>query len=139
VRNPLSENRKACGSVLGQFFRTRGVDFRAVLAGLFMGGLIQLPLHALGFLHFAFFQALHFFLALLKCCCQGFSSLPAGFARLARRFAVILVRKAVPAAALAALIVAAAESAALAERLGASRWSAFALGPRFVHLEVASA
>jgi hypothetical protein len=105
---PRFENRRSSGSVLKMFFSRSGIDLWSALAGLFQRGLVQLALHALGFLHFAFFQALHFFLALLKCCSQGFSSLPAGFAGLPRRFAVILVGKAVPAAALATLVVAAA-------------------------------
>ncbi len=61
------------GLVLGQFLRRRGFDFRAVVAGLFLRSLLQLALRAFGFLHFAFFHPLHFFLALLKCRGHGFS------------------------------------------------------------------
>jgi hypothetical protein len=62
--------------VLGprRFLRRGGIDLRAPLAGLFQGGLLQLALRALGFLHFAFFQALHFLLAFLKCRRQSLSS-----------------------------------------------------------------
>src|SRR5580658_9307765 len=129
---------------------------------LLLRRLIQLPLHTLFFLHLALFHPLHFFLPFLKCRCHSVSSqalpgaaqtvavklhlafryrLPARFAGLPRRFAVVLIRK--PFAPAASAFAAASATTAAPIRPAKIPWpagrTAFALRPRFIHLQIPSA
>src|SRR6266481_937755 len=74
---------------------------------------------------------------------HGKGKLPARFARLPRRLTVIFVRETIASAASALAATAASARAAIilcaAKSLGAAWRAAFALGARFVHLQIAPA
>src|SRR6266403_4900108 len=137
---------------------------RRIVRSILWGILINFPLRALLFLHFALFDALHFFLPFLECgrhtlsftpkCCPGNAGtvkpftkkgeLPARLARLPRGIAIILIREAVaPAAAAlapsAAPTARAASPARAAEISRSTRRATLALRPCFVDFQIAPA
>src|SRR5882762_5651556 len=139
----------------------RGIG-RRIVRSILWGILINFPLRALLFLHLALLDALHFFLPFLECgrhklsftpkCCPGNAGtvkpfakkgkLPARLARLPRGIAIIFIREAVaPAAALAPAASAArpASPTWAAKTLRSARRAAFALRPRFIHFQIATA
>src|SRR5882762_3896401 len=134
---------------------------RRIVRGILWGVLVDFPLRALLFLHLALLDALHFFLPFLECgrhklsftpkCRSGRAGsvkpftkkgkLPARLARLPRGIAIIFIREAVAPAAFAPAATAArpASPTWAAQTLRSSRRAAFALRPRFIHFQIATA
>src|SRR5882672_10783593 len=128
---------------------------RGIVRSILWGVLVDFPLCALLFLHLALLDALHFFLPFLECgrhklsftpkCRSGKAGtvkpftkkgeLPARLARLPRGIAIIFIREPV-----ASTTAARPASPTWAAKTLRSAWrAAFALRPRFIHFQIATA